>query len=112
MNAPNNNLTNKITQLLEDYPLLRDDWQYTLAVVWRHQIGEQNHSVSCFAMLGKIAKKELAGPESVRRTWQKILEKRADLRGPGYNKRHTEEEPQYKELVKKMKIPPSQGSLF
>ncbi len=96
------NLTDRIIAYLTEHPSLRDDWVYLLSLLWREQIGPQNHSLSCFVLLGKIARGEVVGPESVRRTWQKILEKRPDLRGPNYGKRHKKLEPEFRVELKKL----------
>ncbi len=98
----NVSLTDKIVDYLQKHPNLRDDWVYLLALLWREQIGPQNHSLSCFVMLGKIARHELIEPESVRRTWQKVLEHRPELRGPEYGKRHKVSEPNFKIELKKL----------
>jgi len=99
MTKLSNTLADKVIHLLEEYPRLRDDWQYLLAMLWREQIGEDNHKVSCFNFFGKLANKEVFSPESVRRSWQKILEENPKLRGPGYKTRHKILEPEFKESV-------------
>jgi hypothetical protein len=106
-------LGKKVVEYLEKYPPLRDDWQYLLAMLWREQIGEQNHSVSCFSFLAKLAHKEVVSPESVRRSWQKVLEENPALRGPKYGKRHKVVEPEFKKELKKLKkvVSPQQNLL-
>ena len=97
-------LAEKIIEYLKKFPELRDDYQYILALLWREQIGSNNLD------LGKLARGEIHSPESVRREWQKILEKIPELRGPGYNRRHGIAEPEFKKELKKLekKIKPQQ----
>lgn len=95
-------LKDKIVEYLTKYEKLRDDWQYLLALIWREQIGEQNHTTSCFVFLGLLAKRDVVSPESVRRTWQKVLEERPDLRGPEYGKRHKITQKEFKIQLKQL----------
>lgn len=96
-------LKNKIMKLLQDKPFLRDDWQYVLSMIWKDQIGEHNHSASAYAFLGLLAHKQISSPESVRRSWQLILEENPMLRGPEYGKRHKVIEPEFRASIKKLR---------
>jgi len=75
----------RVMELLKEYPALRDDDQYLLAMVWREEVGDKG---SAFELLTKIANHEVAHFESVRRERQKIQEKNPDLRGKKYKARH------------------------
>lgn len=72
-------------------------------MIWRGEIGEENHTKSCFVFLSMLANRKLSLPESVRRCWQKILEERPELRGPKYNERHKIAAPKVKKEIKQLK---------
>lgn len=95
-------LADEVMWFLKEYPLLRDDCQYLIAMLWRKQIGEQNHTVHCFEFLGLLANKKVASPESIRRTYQKILEENVELRGPNYAKRHNIDETNFRIELKRL----------
>ena len=52
----------------------------------REQIGEQNHSVSCFVLLGKAARKELVHVMQALNSYIRVMRDDPELRGPQYEK--------------------------
>ena len=95
-------LCKRIIWYLTNYPSLRDKYMKLLAMIWRDDIGEKNHKKSNFSILGNIFNEEVTNPESVRRSWQKVLEENPTLRGPQYQMRHKIREPQVREQIKKI----------
>ena len=77
-------LADRVKDLLIEYPDLRDDFDYTLAMIWRQ---ECNHTESNYSILGMIARREVSVAESVRRCWQLIQSECPDLRGKNWKMR-------------------------
>ena len=77
-----------ITNLLTDYPHLRDNDSKLLANVWYKQIQTKDMTVSNFLQL--MSEGVLVNPESVRRCRQLLQEQHPELRGETYNKRFSE----------------------
>lgn len=80
-------LADKIIELLKAHPKLRDDCQSLTAMIW---LGESKQGQSAFSFLADLSNKKISNPESIRRSWQKVLETRPELRGIGYSVRHKE----------------------
>ncbi len=95
-------LKDRIITIMRKHDNTRDDWKYLLAMIWREEIGETNHSASAYAFLGMLAHKKVTCPENIRRTWQKILEEVPELRGPEYKHRHKISEPEFKKGLKEL----------
>lgn len=85
MSQPPEPLDKKVLRYLTTYPLLRNDDQKLLAMIWRDEIGEKNHTKSNFDILGRIFNRKLSHPESIKEAWKKILRKNPSLRGPKYS---------------------------
>jgi hypothetical protein len=83
------NLTNHIKEKLKKYPSYRDNYLLLLAALWKDEAKKINPNMSITMLLNRISSNRLTSPETVRRTWQKVLQHNPQLRGPGYKKRHT-----------------------
>jgi len=77
-----------ITDWLESCPALRDNDNFLISDVWKHEIGDIVYDIPGSEVLYMIASGKLASPESIRRTRQKIQQENPSLRGDKYNLRH------------------------
>ena len=80
-------MADKIIELLKKHPKLRDDCQGLTAMLW---LSESKQGQSAFSFLADLSNKKISNPESIRRSWQKVLQERPELRGEGYGVRHKE----------------------
>lgn len=82
-------LKQRIQNLLEKVPSLRDNDLRLIANIWVAEIGgkEKAHKITAHDFLEKYSKGSLTNPESVRRLRQKIQEENPLLRGNLYEKR-------------------------
>ena len=77
-----------ITNLLTDYPHLRDNDSKLLANVYYKQLSDKSMTATLFLQV--MSNGELVNPESVRRCRQLLQEQYPELRGEKYNKRFSE----------------------
>jgi hypothetical protein len=77
-----------ITDLLTNYPHLRDNDSKLIANVYYKQLNDK--SITAKDFLKFMSNGDLVNPESVRRCRQLIQEKNQELRGEKYNKRFSE----------------------
>lgn len=78
-------IKDKVADLLEKFPHLRDDDNKLIATIWRKEFGMDN--VSALAFLIALSEGTLTSAENIRRSRQKLQEQRPELRGLNYNKR-------------------------
>lgn len=87
--------SNKLAiRLMKENPDLRDDFMQFVAVYWRNQIPEEDHTKSCFVLLGKIFRKEIEDPRNLSRIWRQIQANIPELRGNSWKDRqkHSKDE--------------------
>lgn len=75
----------KVQELLERYPHLRDSDEKLTANIW---LSETPKGATAFDFLQMYAEKKITNAESIRRSRAKLQEENPHLRGENYEKRH------------------------
>ena len=94
-------LSDRVRNLLIQYPNTRDDDMYLLALLWNRQVGDSNKRLAV-DLLCDLTGGRLSNPETVRRTRQLLQQENPDLRGKKYRKRQKHVKT-FKKDVKKIK---------
>lgn len=99
--------------MLKSHPKFRDDVTCLQATVWEKEAKEKwPDEWTRYGWLGRYASGKVTSAETIRRTWQKVLEENPDLRGPNYNHRHNILEPEFKIRLKDLeKVVKPQGMM-
>lgn len=96
-------VTDFIKKLLLTNEDAKDNYVKVVVYVWCYELGLRDFSgkkvmfdfmrnVTFLDFVLKLLSGSLSKPESIRRTWQKLLEEFPQLRGKGYEKRHKKQE--------------------
>tara|TARA_R110000737_G_scaffold83283_5_gene115755 strand:+ start:103 stop:417 length:315 start_codon:yes stop_codon:yes gene_type:complete len=80
-----------ITDWLYSCPDLRDDDNWLVSDVWKHEIGARLYNISGESVLYMIASGKLTSAESITRCRRKIQQENPSLRGQKYKARHKEQ---------------------
>jgi hypothetical protein len=87
------NLKDTVKAVLQEKPKARDSDYYLTAIVWYHQIPQEERTTKTAAsFLKDLSEGKFASPESIRRLRQLIQEKNEDTRGQNYKVRKTKME--------------------
>ena len=81
------NILDKVINLLNKHPQLRDSDDKLTATIWYHHI-DNVKSITGMQLLHKFAKGDLPSYESISRCRRKVQEEKPELRGKQWEKRH------------------------
>ena len=83
-------LSEKVTEVLIEYPITRDDDHKLVCMVWIKEMGGQSNvkKISAWDFLAKFNNHKLANVNSIIRCRAKLQELNKDLRGEKYEDRH------------------------
>ena len=90
-------IKDRVKEMLEKYPYLRDSDERLLANLWHYDC-ERKGITELSGFLRHYSTGDMTNSESVRRSRQKIQEDFPELRGKSYNPRHKHTEKVKKEL--------------